>query len=269
MFTKSCTAQVKAAGPDDGLKEGQFRAVVSVFGNKDSYGDKIVPGAFTQTLADWAATGNPIPVFWSHQMQDPEMCIGEVLEAVETSVGLEVLAQLDLDDDARKAKQAYRLLKGRRVTQFSFAYDIVEAAWVETEDEWWYELRQLKLHEVGPTPIGANQETELLAVKSAAEHAERFVRLDPALKAGRVLSSKNETTLRESLTSLEDAAVQIKNVLAAVADADQESNDEKAKASEPAPDETHDGAKSGEPMRKPPSDPSALLSIELAASAAS
>ena len=57
MLTKACTAQVKAAGPDDGLADGQFRAVVSVFGTKDSYGDKIMPGAFTETLADWAAKG--------------------------------------------------------------------------------------------------------------------------------------------------------------------------------------------------------------------
>lgn len=264
MPVKSCPAQVKAAGTEDGLKEGQFRAVVSVFNNKDSYGDKVIPGAFADDLAAWAAKGDPIPVFWSHQMSDPEMCIGEVIEAKETAVGLEVLAQLDLDDDARKARQAYRLLKGRRVTQFSFAYDIVEAAWVETEDEWWYELRKLKIHEVGPTPIGANQETELLAVKTAAEHAERYVRLD--LKAGRVLSSKNETTLRDSLTSLEGAATQIKSVLAAI-DGDEASNDEKAKASTSAKDEGPTGVKSEEPARTSPSDPSALLSIEIAAAA--
>lgn len=266
MLTKSCPAQIKAAGPDDGLAEGQFRAIVSVFGNKDSYGDKVMPGAFADDLAAWAAKGDPIPVFWSHQMSDPEMCIGEVLEASETSVGLEVLAQLDLDDEARKAKQAYRLLKGRRVTQFSFAYDVIEGAWVETEDDWWYELRRLKIFEVGPTPIGANQETELLAVKSAAERAERFVRID--LKAGRALSATNETTLRESLASIEGAATQIKNVLAAVeSDADETSNDEKAKASEPAPVQ-HDGAKTGQPMRTTPSDPSALLSIQFSAALA-
>lgn len=263
MLHKTFPAQVKAAGPDDGLAEGQFRAVVSVFGNKDSYGDKVMPGAFTDTLAEWAVKGDPIPVFWSHQMNDPDMCLGEVVEAKETDVGLEVLGQLDLDEEARKARQTYRLLKGRRVTQFSFAYDILEAAWVETEDDWWYELRKLHLFEVGPTPIGANQETELLAVKSAAEHAERFVRRD--LKAG-PLWVKNQSTLRDSLASIEGAATQIKNVLAAI-DGDEASNDEKAKASEPAPDE-RDGAKSIESMRTPPSDPSALLSIAFSAAAA-
>jgi hypothetical protein len=34
MF-KTRPAQIKAAGEDDGLEEGQFRALVSVFGNVD------------------------------------------------------------------------------------------------------------------------------------------------------------------------------------------------------------------------------------------
>lgn len=262
MPFKSCAVNVKAVGTDDGLAEGQFRAVVSVFGNKDSYGDIVMPGAFADTLREWAAKGTPIPVFWSHQMSDPMMCIGEVIEAKETDQGLEILAQLDIDDEASpKAKQAYRLLKGRRVTQFSFAYDIVEAAWVETDDDWWYELRKVKLHEVGPCVIGANQETELLAVKAAAEHATRFT---TDIKSGRVLSISmaSQATLREAKTSLDAASKQITDVLAVI---DSEaSNDEKAKPSEPAPDTKPDGAKSEEPMRASPSELSALLSIQLA-----
>jgi HK97 family phage prohead protease len=259
---KSCPVKVKAAGAPDGLEEGQFEAIVSVFGNKDSYGDIVVPGAFTDTLAEWAAKGDPIPVYWSHRMDDPDYNIGWVLDAKETSEGLYVKAQLDLE--STKAAQVYRLLKGRRVTQFSFAYDIDEAAWVEKDGESWYELRKLGLHEVGPTPIGANQETELLAVKAAAHHAETYV---AAVKAGRVISAKNETTLREAQASLEDAAAQIKSVLQAIEPAG--GNDGKAKADEPAKDEEPavetPEAKSEEPMRPILADLSALQSIELAA----
>jgi HK97 family phage prohead protease len=257
VLFKSCPVKVKAAGEADGLEDGQFRAVVSVFGNKDSYGDIVVPGAFADTLAAWKSKGDPIPVYWSHRMDDPDYNIGYVLDAEETDKGLEVLAQLDRDDDAKKARQVNRLLKGRRVTQFSFAYDIDEAAWVEKDDDYWYELRKLSLWEVGPTPIGANQETELIAAKSAAEHAERFA---AAVKAGRVLSSKNETTLREAVESLDAASKSITDVLAAVGE---ESNDEKAKARGAAKDEDRE-VKSEEPSRPSPSDLSALLSIQLA-----
>lgn len=253
---KTCPVNVKAVGTDGGLEEGQFEAIVSVFGNKDSYGDVVMAGAFAETLAEWEASGDPIPVYWSHRMDDPDFNIGSVLEAKEIEQGLWVRAQLDLESP--KAAQVYRLLKGRRVTQFSFAYDILEAAWVEKEDESWYELRKLGLWEVGPTPIGANQETELLAVKSAAQHATRFV---ANVKAGRVISAKNETTLREAQSSLEDAAQQIKSVLSAIESTDED--DSKAKESEPAKDETASG-KSQEPMRPTPVDLSALMTIELA-----
>ena len=246
MLHKSCPARIKAAGESDGLAEGQFRALVSVFGNKDSYGDVVVPGAFAETLTAWAAKGDPIPVYWSHQMSDPDMNIGYVLEAKETDEGLEVLAQLDLDADASpKAKQAYRLLKGRRVTQFSFAYSVAEGAYVEKDGDSFYELRKVDLYEVGPTPVGANDQTELLGVKHAADHAQV---LAAEVKAGRVLSAKNENTLRDAVASLEASAEQIKSVLAAVGEADDQ---EKASGAGTAKDEEPAGAKSEEPTRKP------------------
>lgn len=262
---KTCPVEIKAAGTEDGLAEGQFRAVVSVFGNKDSYGDVVVPGAFADTLAEWKATGDSIPVYWSHQMQDPDFNVGWIESAEETDKGLEVLAQLDLEDGASpKAKQVYRLLKGRRVTQFSFAYDVLDGGQVEKDGEQVYELRKLKLYEVGPTPVGANQETELLAVK----HAAQDLQLD--LKAGRVLSAKNEDTLREALGSLEASTASLKNVLAAVESSTEGDDSGKAnttpdKASDDAPanDEEHPtGAKSEEPNRRTSADSwAAMLTV--------
>lgn len=227
MLTKTAAVAVKSVGPDDGQDEGVFEALVSVFGNKDSHGDVVLPGAFADTLAEWKDSGSPIPIYWSHRMDDPDYNIGEVIEAKETAAGLWVKGRIDLDaPPSSKAAQVYRLLKGRRVTQFSFAYDVLEGAWVQKDDDEFYELRKMKLYEVGPTPIGANQETELLAVKSAAVAARHLAQL--GAKAGRVLSAKNETTLRESLAAIDAAGGAIKNVLAAL-DADE--GDGKATAS--------------------------------------
>lgn len=166
---KTYSTQIKAAGPEDGLNEGQFRAVVSVFNNVDSVGDMVMPGAFSKTLDEWKASGDSIPIYWSHQMQDPDYNIGYVEEAAETEQGLEILGQLDLEAQTSKAPQVYRLLKGRRVTQFSFAYDVIDGSPVDHDGEKVNELRELKLYEVGPTPIGANPATELLAVKRATD----------------------------------------------------------------------------------------------------
>jgi HK97 family phage prohead protease len=210
--TKECRARVKAAGTADGLAEGQFTALVSVFGNEDSVGDVVQPGAFTKTLADWRAKGDPIPVIWSHDWGDPFSHIGIVMTANETPDGLEVTGQIEDVDTNPKAAQVYRLLKGRRVTQFSFAYDVIEGAWVERTDEengryGFYELRELKLYEVGPCLVGANQETELLAAKAQSIAA--------GLKVGRVLAQKHYDRLAEAHAAIGD-------VLAAAAPADQE-----------------------------------------------
>lgn len=170
MGTKDFHAAVKAAGKDDGLGDGQVKMVVSVFGNVDSHGDIVMPGAFTDTLKAWKASGDPIPFIWSHQWGDPFSHVGAVTEAKETAQGLEVTAQLDLS--FAKGKQVFALLKGRRVTQASFGYTIDDAEWVEktAEDGAKYEvfeLRKLSLIECGPCLVGANQETELLAAKAA------------------------------------------------------------------------------------------------------
>lgn len=166
MDTKDFRGAVKAAGPADGLKEGQVQAVISVFGNVDSVGDVVMPGAFKADLARWEEKGDPIPFIWSHDWSDPFSHIGSIVKAAETDRGLEVTAQIEDLDTNPKAAHIYKLLKGRRVTQFSFAYDILDAAYAERDGEKVYELRKLKVYEVGPTLIGANQETRLIGVKA-------------------------------------------------------------------------------------------------------
>lgn len=254
---KTCPTQIKAAGPTDGLEEGQFRALVSVFGNKDSYGDIVMPGAFADTLAEWQSKGEAIPVYYSHQISDPSMNIGWVVEAKETDTGLEVLGQLDLADDAPPmAKYVHRLLKRPGgVRDFSFAYDVLDgSAEKDADGGEYFELRKLKLYEVGPTQVGANPATELLAVKHVAEHAAR---VSAEFKAGRVLSAKNEQTLKDALESLTTCASSIKNVLASVADsgdAGKANNPEQARETGPATDKEPPakGATAKEPSRRTP-----------------
>lgn len=257
MHTKSVPVTHVKAGEADGLEEGQFEALVSVVGNKDSYGDVVMSGAFDESLAEWKASGNPIPVIWSHGYGDLTNHIGYLLDAAEKTVdgktGLWVKGQLDIgpDPEDAQARKAAKLLRGKRVTQFSFSYDVLDGALAKSEELGdYYELRKLKLYEVGPTLIGANQQTELLNVKAVRDLAVE-------VKAGRVLSAKNEEALRSAHDS-------IGAVLAALDS--NTSNDGKAKADEPAKDEEQSpegDAKSEEPMRPTPADLSALQSIEL------
>lgn len=161
-------AAVLEAGTDDDLADGDFRALVSAFGSTDSYGDIVEPGAFTESLAEWKAGGDPIPVVWAHQWADPFAHVGTVKSAEETDRGLEIVGHISPEERESNttAAQVYRLLKERRITQFSFAFDVLEAEETTVDGKRVTLLRRLKLHEVGPCLVGVNQDTSLGSVKA-------------------------------------------------------------------------------------------------------
>lgn len=160
----------------DEKDHGIVEAYVSIFGNVDLQGDAIRHGAFTKSLERWSASGDAIPFVWSHSWGDPFAHIGKVLHAWEDDKGLRVVAKVDLDNPT--GAQVFRLLKERRVTQFSFAYDIEEEG---PREDGANELQQLHILEVGPTLAGANPSTELIGTKSAPKRdawvdgLERFI----------------------------------------------------------------------------------------------
>lgn len=232
----------------DGLQEGEFIGYASIFGNKDSSGDVVIAGAFANTLAEWARKGVPIPLLWGHNTSDPDFNLGEIIDAVEDDRGLKVHGRLDMD--CPKAAQTYRLLKAGRVNQMSFAYRVIDGAYVEPEGEgksWrdaYFELRELELYEVSIVPIGANQETEILAVKSAVG----------ALAAK--LSVKNESVLRGALAQAEEIVTVLKSVLPQ--DPADEEDQDKTSGEEP-PSGTE---KSSDAATPSPSVSLALMEIE-------
>jgi phage head maturation protease len=187
MKFKACPAgysvktHATSAGVDSAAVE--FEAIVSVFNNPDAGGDIVRPGAFADTIAAWKSSGDTLPVLWSHRMDDPHYNIGGVAEIEELSAGDEripewahpwvkangglwVKAVLDDGPDASPiAKTVATLMRKRRVTQFSFAYDVLSER--PTPDGKYNELLKLGLYEVGPTQIGMNELTELGDMKAA------------------------------------------------------------------------------------------------------
>jgi len=187
-------ASFKAAG--DGQPPGTFEALVSVFGNTDSVGDRVLPGAFEKSLGEWRASGDPIPVVWSHRWEDPAAHIGYVdpADARETDAGLVVKGRLDVDKPF--AGQVYDLLKARRVKEFSFAYDVVHES--KSKADGANELAALDVIEVGPTMRGINPETSLLDVKAR-----------PAPKAWVTLDGSHEDLAEQLDEAVEDWAEEL------------------------------------------------------------
>ncbi|AYN55877.1 capsid maturation protease [Microbacterium phage Coltrane] len=204
------------AGSD--LAEGEFLAYASTWTREpDSYGDVVAKGAFADSIEEWTKSDSVLPILFGHDLVDPFSNLGYAKSMVEDDHGLLVHAVLDLENP--KAKQVYRMLKGRRINQMSFAFDVLEDGIVDLGDEKTArELRKMKLHEVSVVPFGANSDTEVLAVKALEQSLE--------LKAGKTISAKNLASLEAAYASLGEV---IKAAKGEADDTDAEaSSDEKA-----------------------------------------
>jgi uncharacterized protein len=212
---KTFPVEVKANG------DGQVEALVSVFKNVDLAGDRVMPGAFAASIARWQASGDPVPVVFSHKWDDPWAHIGEVTGLEETEAGLKATYRLDVDDNPLAA-HIHRLMRRRSLKEHSFAYTVAKS---KTAEDGANELLELDIIEVGPTLKGMNPDTELLSVKSALEATAGRTFEDAEIadvfgvKAGRVLSKANETKLRGAIAAIEE-------VLAAVGGEEPEKSDE-------------------------------------------
>jgi uncharacterized protein len=163
--------EFKALGGAD--EPGTFEAVAAVFGNVDHGGDRIQPGAFKRSLAEWAQKGRSVPVLWSHDAES--VPIGVIKEARETREGLHVKAHL-LVEDHPQARAVYAAMKAGALHEFSFGYGARDYSHVTEGGRKVRVLKDLHLAEVSPVFRGMNPDTRLVGVKSVAEtdlHAQR------------------------------------------------------------------------------------------------
>lgn len=187
MRIKTVDVMVKA-GVEDGLEEGQFIVYPSTFTREpDAYGDVVAPGAFLDDIEARHAAGLTLPGLFGHRFDDPDFYVASALEETEDEHGWRIKGEFDMDSP--KGPQVYRLVKSKRLSQLSFAFQVLDEGAVELEDGTKAnELRKLKVYEFSFVPIGANQDTSVVAVKALAD----------GLKAGRVLAAKHIDSLRSA-----------------------------------------------------------------------
>jgi HK97 family phage prohead protease len=149
-------------------KPGRFKALFSVTGNVDLDGDRIKSGAFEE-----AVKNDPNPaVVWTHMWNIPP--IGETIGWGEIDKGAEAEADLFLKDH-EVAAQVWKGLETKALKQFSFAFQIGEHSFSEPGDgektpRYDGKIREIvkipNVFEWGPTLVGANPQTEMLAGKN-------------------------------------------------------------------------------------------------------
>lgn len=232
VIQKKFTAKAQAV---EGGAPGEFTALVSVFGNKDSQGDIMEKGAYTKTLAQKTVDGKSIPVVWSHQWYDIDSFLGVYTKAEETDAGLQLTGLLDIEESA-KAARVYQLMKKGAVVEFSVSGEVVSGGYLEKAEgadapaDDAYHIYEMDLWEAGPCFKGANAETELLSVKSDGILSGALV----SRKEGRVLAAKHVATLktiRDGLNEVIDAVEKAETP----DDAEQKAADPATKTIEAAP----------------------------------
>lgn len=157
------------------VKEIEGRTVTgifSVFGNRDSGGDRIMPGAFTKTLQEQAGR---IRHLWNHRGENPpiaairsirqiarEKLPAEVLNyAPDATGGVEVTREYLLNPLAEWVLEA---LKKDAINEMSFAFETLQASHEEETDAagnriFTRQIRELRLYETSDVNWGMNPAT--------------------------------------------------------------------------------------------------------------
>lgn len=165
---------------------GQFAGYGSVFGNKDSYGDIVMPGAFKRSLAAHRKAKSMPKLFWQHDSWVP---IGKWTRIEEDDHGLLCEGQLNME--VQKAREAYALLKAGDIDGLSIGYRVVKADEDQTLGA--LQLKELSLIEVSVVSLPANALATVETVKAAETS-----RLIDRLADGERLTSREWESLLKS-----------------------------------------------------------------------
>lgn len=148
-------------------EKGVIEGYGSVFGNTDSYGDIVAPGAFSRTLASAEKSGQMPAMLWQHNPDEP---IGVWTSMKEDKRGLFVTGQLA---DTQRGREALTLTKMGALTGLSIGYSTVKFEYDQAKDV--RTLTDVDLWEVSPVTFPANDKARISAVKSASEMTEREI----------------------------------------------------------------------------------------------
>jgi Escherichia/Staphylococcus phage prohead protease len=161
--TKDFPLTIKAA--DD--QQGVIEAIVSVTGNVDRGGDRVMPGFFAKSLRKKLPAG-----VWSHDWTKP---IAKTLSAEEWRAGdprlpdsirgygaYVVKAQFVLGVQA--GREAYELIKARVIDEFSIGFVTVKHEFNQSTQT--RDLLEGEWFEWSPVLRGMNPETQVIRVKS-------------------------------------------------------------------------------------------------------
>jgi HK97 family phage prohead protease len=182
MKRKDVDLDIKSVSDD-----GTFEGMCSIFNAIDSAGEKVIPGAFAESLTRHRRKGTAPLMFWQHDQREP---IGVWEDLAEDGRGLWGKGRLILG--VSRADEAYKLLKAKAVRGLSIGYREIEAE----PDGPYRALRKLDLMEVSVVSFGACPGA---LIDTASVKSEAYAALRTKLLGG------DRPSLREWEHGLRDA----------------------------------------------------------------
>lgn len=176
---------------------GQVTAVVSVFGVIDDGMDRILPGAFSKTLQEFAGR---VKVLDQHNTDSTDRILGRPIEMHEAGAdelpqevkdafpdatgGLVVTIQFNMKTQA--GSEAFWRISAGDLTEYSIGYQVFDSDFVEEivagKKVRIRNIRTIKLWEFSPVIWGMNPATATIGVKdNPMSNNKEYVAPDPAL----------------------------------------------------------------------------------------
>jgi len=158
------TAVIPASFKDADLKTGIVTGYFSAFGNKDSDGDTIMPGAFTKTIIERGPDSKQPRI--KHLLNhSPEQPLGKLLVLKEDAKGLYYESKIG---NHTAGKEFIKMVESDLITEHSIGYKVIEP---DNYNPWGKGdiLTELMLWEGSSlTAWGANSQTPLTGLKQKA-----------------------------------------------------------------------------------------------------
>ena len=171
-------AEVKFATAGD---EGVFTGYGAVFGNIDSHGDKIMPGAFAESLAERKAAGRGVPMHLMHRVFGGDgLPIGVFTSVEEDAQGLKVAGRIS-GMNTERGRHIYELVKDGALGGLSIGYKVRPngAVYGKGPGDPKRTLKKLDLKEISLVDDPSNALTRVSEIKAAIAAASAGTEYEP------------------------------------------------------------------------------------------
>lgn len=189
MEYKSIGQALELKDADEGIVSGYLAA----FGNVDSDGDMIMPGAFTRTIKEWGPNGTKrIKHFLDH---DNTKSVGVFLVLKEDDYGLYYESQAG---DWTAGADFFKMVRRGAITEHSIGFKTLRKEKAEGHTK----IHEIKLYEGSSLQgWGANEFTPIVGFKSMDDLEAYFDKMEYAIRH-KTLSDDSLIRLESQLKSL-------------------------------------------------------------------